>query len=341
VRFDAKRCHGKGLILKKLFTLKKWLTLQEAARHLALMFGEEICEADVLRLALDGHLKLSVNFVNRARAREGNVRPIEEAEYEDFLFEFSPQIPIPDEDKGKPIKVMRGLNLDGKRVLNLGKDVISLDGVYDLAMLGNERIDVEHQYQMLTNGPSVTLMGLDGAFVTGDANTMYQILDSFDNNEYQAGSKGYLRKLEHEISLNNIEPEKAKELLAKHKEDRNKFLAKANERRHAGRDSENYYPAGGLPDDCVIVVRTDALREFEQTINADSVPADKPVTTTERNTLLTIIAALCDYSAIDPKARGTARQIAGLTEDLGAPVTDETILKALVKIPNAVERRMK
>ena len=90
-----------------------------------------------------------------------------------------------------------------------------------------------------------------------------------------------------------------------------------------------------------MVVRTDALREFEQTINADSALTDKPLSTTERNTLLTIIAALCDYSAIDPKARGTARQIAGLTEELGAPVTDETILKALVKIPNAVERRMK
>lgn len=90
-----------------------------------------------------------------------------------------------------------------------------------------------------------------------------------------------------------------------------------------------------------MVVRTDALREFEQTINSDSVPIDKPVSPNERNTLLTIIAALCDYSAIDPKARGTARQIAGMTVELGAPVTDETILKALMKIPNAVERRTK
>jgi hypothetical protein len=327
--------------LKKLFTLKKWLTLQEAARHLAIVFGEEVCEADVLRLALDGHLKLSVNFVNHARAFKGNVVPIEEAEYEEFPWEFFPKIPIPDEHKGKPIRVMKGINLDGKRVLNLGKDVMSLDGVYDLAMLGNERIDVEHQYQMLTNGPSVTLQGLDGAFVIGDANTMYQIIESYDENEYQAGSIGHLRELEQEILLKKIKPEKAKELLAKHKEDRKAFLAKANERRDAGCDSSNYHPAGGLPDDSVMVVRTDALREFEQTINEDSVSADKPLNTNERNTLLTIIAALCDYSAIDPKARGSATQIASMTAELGAPVTDETILKALVKIPDAVARRMK
>jgi hypothetical protein len=327
--------------LKKLFTLKKWLTLQEAARHLAIVFGEEVCEADVLRLALDGHLKLSVNFVNHARACKVNVRPIEEAEYEDFLFELPPEISIPEEHKGKPIRVMKGINLDNKRVLDFGKDVMWLDGVYDLAMLGNERIDVEHQYQMLTNGPSVTLQGLNGAFVTGDAHTMYQLLESYDNNEYQAGSNGRLRELEQEILLKNIKPEKVQELLAKHKEDRKTFLAKAKELRDAGRDSENYYPAGGLPDGCVMVVRTDALREFEQTINADSAPVDKPLKTTERITLLTIIAALCDYSAIDPKTRGAARQIAGMTEELGAPVTDETIRKVLVQIPNAVGSRMK
>ncbi len=327
--------------MKKLFTLKKWLTLQEAARHLAIVFGEEVCEADVLRLALDGHLKLSVNFVNHARAIKGNVVPIEEAEYEDFLFELTPEISIPEEHKGKPIRVIKGLNLDDKRVLDLGKDVMSLDGVYDLAMMGNERIDVEHQYQMLTNGPSVTLQGLNGAFVTGDAHTMYQLLESYDNNEYEAGSNGHLRELEQQILLKNIKPEKAKELLAKHKEDRKTFLAKAKERSDSGRDSDNYHPAGGLPDDCVMVVRTDALREFEQTINADSAPVDKPLNTTERNTLLTIIAALCDYSAIDPKARGAASQIASMTADLGAPVTDETIRKVLVQIPNAVGSRMK
>lgn len=327
--------------MKKLFTLKKWLTLQEAARHLAIVFGEEVCEADVLRLTLDGHLKLSVNFVNHARARKGKVVPIEEAEYDDFPSELFPKLSIPEKHKGKPIKVMKGINLDNKRVLNLGKDVVTLDGVYDLAMLGNESLDVEHEYQMLTEGPSVTLQGLDGAFVIGDTDTMYQLLENYDENEYQSGSNGRLRKLEQEIALKKIKPEKAQELLARHKEDRKVFLAKAKERRDAGHDSVNYYPAGGLPDDCVMVVRTDALREFEQSINAPSESNSKSVTTTERNTLLTIIAALCDYSAIDPAARGTASQIAGMTAELGAPVTDETILKVLVKIPNAVERRMK
>lgn len=62
--------------------------------------------------------------------------------------------------------------------------------------------------------------------------------------------------------------------------------------------------------------------------------------TTERNTLLTIIAALCDYSAIDLDAHGTAAQIARLTEELGAAVSHETVRRTLAKIPKALKFRM-
>ena len=55
----------------KLFKLKKWLKIPEAAKHLSVMFDEEVTEADVLMLGLDRHLKLSVNFVNHTRAKRG------------------------------------------------------------------------------------------------------------------------------------------------------------------------------------------------------------------------------------------------------------------------------
>jgi hypothetical protein len=327
--------------LKKLFTLKKWLTLQEAARHLAIVFGEDVCEADVLRLALDGHLTLSVNFVNHSKAHKGNVVPIEEATYEDLPPWVYLHLAVTDESKGKPLKMMTSITIDEKRVLNLNLDVVSLDGVYDLLMRGNELLDVEHKYQMLTGGPAVNLAVWAGTFVTAGASTMYQILESNDENEYESGSNGRLRELEHQIALKKIKPENSKELLAKHKLDRQIFLTKAKERRDSGRDSENYSPAGGLPEDSVMVVRTDALRAFEQSINGAPEPKEKPLTTTERNSLLVMIAALCDYSAIDFAARGVTDQIVGMTERLGSPVSDDTVRNVLKQIPNAVERRMK
>jgi hypothetical protein len=73
---------------------------------------------------------------------------------------------------------------------------------------------------------------------------------------------------------------------------------------------------------------------------SESVP-EKPMTTTERNTLLTIIAALCKYDGLDPQERGAAQRIMEMTDDLGAHVDDETIRKHLAKIPVALETRMK
>jgi hypothetical protein len=42
--------------LKKLLNLKRWLTVADAIRHLSILFGEDVSEADLLQLALEGHL---------------------------------------------------------------------------------------------------------------------------------------------------------------------------------------------------------------------------------------------------------------------------------------------
>jgi len=68
---------------------------------------------------------------------------------------------------------------------------------------------------------------------------------------------------------------------------------------------------------------------------------DRPITTRQRRTLLTIIAALCDYSAIKSGARGAAGQIAAMTDEVGASITAETIAELLKEIPEALETRMK
>lgn len=68
---------------------------------------------------------------------------------------------------------------------------------------------------------------------------------------------------------------------------------------------------------------------------------NKPLGKLERDSLLIIIAALCKRLKIDPSARGAAAQIADATEDLGAAVSDDAILKFLRDIPDAVESRSK
>ena len=82
----------------KLAALKQWLSIEESARYLSTIFEEEVSEADVLQLALDGQLVLSVNFVNGAQACKGTVVPLDRAE---MLISSNPF------DSGAPLKSYR------------------------------------------------------------------------------------------------------------------------------------------------------------------------------------------------------------------------------------------
>ena len=68
----------------------------------------------------------------------------------------------------------------------------------------------------------------------------------------------------------------------------------------------------------------------------------KPLSNRERDTLLTIIAALCKEAKIDISSPSKAGDfIASLTDSIGAHVAKRTIEEHLKKIPNALETRMK
>lgn len=241
--------------MSKLFKLKEWLTVPDAARHLSIAFGEDVSEADVLRLALDGRLKLSVNFVNHALARCGKIVPIDDAEYKE----------VPSLDGKGTVRLYGGVVLytDGEKthVVKL-EEMVQLAGIYDLPMIGGERLDIEHKYQMLTNGVEVSLVNMDGAFVEGKNGVVCQLLSSNDDNEFYAGSLAQLEKLNKHIVNNNIGAAEADKLVNRHKEDRKEFL----EQKKSRPASESYEPAGSLPDDSVLVVRTNALREMETKI---------------------------------------------------------------------------
>ncbi|GAA4405024.1 hypothetical protein GCM10011450_02340 [Advenella faeciporci] len=350
--------------MSKLFKLKKWLTIPETKKYLTQLFGEKVTEADIFKLALDGHLVLSVYFVNGAMARQGILNDclpsecIDDIDHYTEKYPFLKHLSLP--HFNNMCKLFRPNDLDQTDALSLylqntiteaslglGKGVVTIYGVFDLPLFGAERLDVEHRYQMLTGGPDVTTQCLDGAFVfKGDV--IYQLQESFENNEYFPGSKADGENLENQIISEKINNADAEKLREQFKAIRAAFL-RARDARAAflrARDawpSISHYPAGGLPDDAAFVVRTESLRKLQDRLTKDDLPdkSEKPLTTRPRNTLLTIINALCEYSNIDIKSRGAAAQIAKLTQELGADISEETILKYLKEIPDAVETRMK
>jgi hypothetical protein len=195
-------------------------------------------------------------------------------------------------------------------------------------MIGNERLDIEHAYQNLTGGPEVTLQGIDGAFVHKSDKHIYQIQEDFDDNEYQPGSTARLEQLKAKIINEGIEKSEAERLLNQHKEARKKFLKE----RESMPESSRYYPAGGLPEDSVLVVRTEALRDFERKITETSEHgAERPLSTTERNTLLTIIGTMAKdgYGDDLSKQYPLAKEIQRAADLIGIKVSDDTIASKL------------
>lgn len=75
--------------------------------------------------------------------------------------------------------------------------------------------------------------------------------------------------------------------------------------------------------------------------NDTSGKSEKKLETRERNTLLTIIAALCKYSKIEYEQQGALKQIVKITEENGTPVSDDTIRKTLKQLSDAVANRKK
>lgn len=124
-------------LLNKLLKLKEWLTVPDAARHLTILFGEEVSEADVLRLALDGQLKLSIFFVNPTLA-------------------ISVSLPQSTQEETEIQRKLREYFF---------REGDFVRGVWDLVMLGAERSYVEALYHGLTSGVVVDPY-TGGAFFT-------------------------------------------------------------------------------------------------------------------------------------------------------------------------------
>lgn len=352
--------NDKSFNKSKLFKLKKWLTISETADHLSIVFGEKVKESDVLRLALDGHLRLSVNFVNHANARRGE-KMVPFDEWKEKFIEGAAwnalrafpgingmlHFSFPECGKGFAVQDEELVNDDkswmpfGDESLKAGflektptenqeellsnvvnsitssvyeesqefngmvpppmtcfqEKVITIDGVWDLPMLGGERLDVEHSFQVQTNGPEVTLCNIDGAFVQNEEGVVYQLQEQFDKKQIDAwNSKEYKQtlldrykeRLEKQVSEGEIDQNEVEQLLSERKEN----LDKPRDR------NEDFYPAGGLPEDSVLVVRTKSLVALQEQLFEDF-ERPKEMSPRSETTYQNIIAALLECIAGD------------------------------------------
>jgi DNA polymerase/3'-5' exonuclease PolX len=68
-------------------------------------------------------------------------------------------------------------------------------------------------------------------------------------------------------------------------------------------------------------------------------PDDRPLNTRERNTLLTIIAALLNKLDINFADSGQARRVEEMVRDIDAKISSKSILNVFKQLPNGVAAR--
>ena len=240
--------------MPRLIDQKEWLTLREAANHLSTVFSEEsVTEADILRLALDRKITLSVKLVNSVLAQPVNIVSRGQARVDVFRVyddrPLEPEFIARDIERSKLLdmgdEIEQGINdgsidieIVGKRfgdkVIEFG-EVTSISGVSDLPMLGDESLVVEAAWHASTDKAQVTHPRLWGVFVKDEDSNVYQLI-------YNANAIGGF----------------------------DDYLSRSEEDREP-----DYYPLEDLPDSSSFVVRVQALRKFEADLSIEKEPIEK------------------------------------------------------------------
>ena len=263
--------------MASIFNLKSWVSLDDAAKHLNPFFDEEIEVKDLLRLVLDGHLQLSINFVNHTYGALGQAvgkDELQESDWEEMELPFS----------GKQYVLMLHDLYNDKWLREKDqKKLQSITGVWDLTIAGHGLYEVEHLYYLLSNGTGVTKDTLGGIEVT-QGNKTFVIYEPF-----------------------HADKKKAEECQRERYEKKNEYLNKNNlpsEVFHFNYyDRRDWYPSGVIPDDAIWCIRTNELTRFVQSqIQPTPEPQEiKDLNPTERDALHNIIKALANM-VIDPTA---------------------------------------
>ncbi len=304
--------------MSRIFNLKKWLTLPEAADHLSSALSEPVSVPDILRLALEGHIVISANFVNHCHVTLGRKVAIEEAQL--TLVASLSAIPGSDawraltagfpkdgtreeqdawlrssrvHESGEAIVMLRGEAISETEVLEWRKAVTTIEGVWDLPLIGGAMIDVEDILQHLTGGPQVELFPLDGVILVSDDRTMYaKIMEHYSKNPYAKG--------------------------------------RDDPAMYPVNDYRSYYPVVRLPEDAPLVVRPSAIATFLSGLLPEE-PAKAEIGTREKNGLLRIIAGLAEEAKVDLRSDKATAQIVAAAAKFDGP-NEKTVRKHVAAI---------
>ena len=274
--------------MNKLFKLKNWLTIQEAAKHLTSVFTESVTEADVLRLALDEQLKLSVNFVNPVLVNLGTVVKKEAVPYNDVVGR-----------NGQTYRTFisrQHVSDDGDIYIFDAKDpAYTLRGICDVPMEEGFRLEVERRYQNLNNGPKVTTRWEQGLLIEAGGKEDCQFAWLSDEAATPDVDDSAASFLSEQLAASPLSVAEQMD-----------FVIKTLE---IMRRTSRFCIVKRIPEDTVLVVRRNEMTNFIASLN--DAPADTKLLMERRqeSTYLNTIAVLLELIQTPKPDRGSAADV--------------------------------
>jgi len=310
--------------MSKLLEYRKTLTIREAAEQLENLLEERVTDSDILRLGLDEHLTLSLDLFNLAPGQLGELVPKEKVVVLLCLADDFGKTSCPEIEHAIPIDDdLCGISFDElspgiKKLADEGKLTIEIKAVHfpdaGWVKFSEEVKFLSGLWDLVMEGP-----------VRLDIEARYRRLVGEPAVTVSAPSPYMLTR----------EPGQFAQLLEADNPQVPKIIGDPLI------DTKGLRHAASAPRDAQLVVRPIELSKLLEKRSTDKTKTEKPLTTTERNTLLCMISALCAKVGINPAERGSASRIVRLLDKHGTPHSEETVRNHLRKIEGAVESRTK
>ncbi|QBH98443.1 hypothetical protein EKN56_19835 [Limnobaculum zhutongyuii] len=296
------------MVKSKLLKVKKWVDLNEAASRLSIALNEPVNALDLLELALDGELVLSVKFPfdkkyvakkmweihtpmgERMRKLfsfscffsgkdENDVNYIEKeneyliAKHKEFL-EKSHGCELSEEQKTFDYYCNSVQMVEWK----YGEIDYLEEQIYELSMLGSESIDIMWLIQANKNKEMDELTNLDGVILRDNDGILYNLQEKFDEK--------YINKNRDDEALDPL--------------DKLNKIFKLN--------GSHYFPAGGLPSGCEIGMSPANMSKFEARLSEDE-------SAFSESQLLTVIGAVLKEITTSEARKWTQGDLASRIDD--------------------------
>jgi hypothetical protein len=292
--------------MNKLFKLKEWLTIADASTHLTGVLNETVSEGDVLQLALTNRLKIAVYFANSVPVKKCKiVDKSEQCQKENFETVLIPM----ELDSDKTVIGMA----------DASKSRIPLNTFERIKLNLNQTIEIREEILQIKGVYDLAMIG--GEIISCE--TQYHLATGIEvRGKNIDGAFVYATDA---ITLYQIQDYF--------------FLRLDSERQPSSNEQIRYYPAQTLPKDGMLVIKTSALRDFQDSLLQAQ---EKPLEKRERDNLLSIIAVLCEAAGFNYKTPAkTAEAIDNKAVELGIETSKRSIQDHLNKIPNALATRIK